>query len=399
MKSVCFVVLTSYQLLLADAFINYIHFAEKEIKIVLILVGIELDYENDLVEEIVKIKNLNYNKLFRVWQRLYYGGYLFRISPLGRIRSINSENMNVYLFMFNDKEPITFKVLNYCKKNGRCISTVIEEGVGMYANSGNLQLTYKEKIRLFATTILGSPMQYRSIADTPLVDNCIVSKPELFSQLKKSNGKHLFMLDKRQLFDNCQDFLTHTHSSELNEIESFQIMFLGQNINGYGRLIDSEQQYMERVFNLLDGFRILIKPHPSDRDDKYQYFEKNENIKVLKGKLARLPIESIFKKVGIYIILSDNSTAGLNIADYYPSVKCIFLRNLYGRPYSFLDNRHSIRNEAVYSVERNNVFFPKTENELLDLLKDAPDNTRTVSKSKTNSNYQTIKTILSTDCN
>ena len=67
----------------------------------------------------------------RVIQRLVYGGRFFFLTSLKQI----VRSSHTILFVFNDNEPITNKLVREVKKIRNNKVAIIEEGIGIYSHS------------------------------------------------------------------------------------------------------------------------------------------------------------------------------------------------------------------------------------------------------------------------
>lgn len=370
-KGVVFVILTSYQMMVADVYAYYINEIYPDKEITFIIIGDDLKPRiSKQCCKTIRIRNLNDSKMHRVWQRMYYGGNLFYFTIL---RKELKKYDSLHTFLFNDNEPISNRIMRYTKRI-RGQVTVIEEGVAMYTVTSHKKRNIKEQMRLLFTLLLGSPMQYRAIADCELVDSVIVSNPTLYNELEKSKGKKIYSQDKADIFYKTATAMEADNMFNRKNERRIEILYLGQELNGYGTLSINEKEYLDRLFTLLSKYIVLIKPHPRDRDDKYDCFEKYHNVCIMKGEIAKIPVECIASMLKVSIVVSDNSSAGMNLANTFKNCVCIYLRKMYDSPNENIIRKHALRNEKAYVGIYDNVFFPDSETELLQLIVEHKDN-------------------------
>ena len=224
LKNIIFVALTTYQLYVADTYSKHIKEHYQDRKVYIICVGLEIDnYTPSYNVNLVKIPNLNTSFFRRIIQRLVYGGRLFSFTSLKTIVG----NTDTLLFVFNDNEPVTNKLVREVKKLRYNKVAIIEEGIGLYSYSNNGKLTIKQCIRFLLTSLLGSPMQYKAIGDNPNIDYAIVGNKDLYETLEKSKDQKVFIQNKNLLFSSSEDFLRRYLGTSLC-CKKADIIYLGQ---------------------------------------------------------------------------------------------------------------------------------------------------------------------------
>lgn len=368
-NKVVFVALTSYQLYISDLYASYIMDTKKNVDVIVVTVGVRLGRIIENVKyTIYPIPEMNKNVITRVWQRLYWGGNLFFLTYLNRVLTGNK----MALFVFNDNEPITNKIIRTTKKNSMDnIVSIIEEGIGIYAHTSRRSLSLKEKIRLMITTILGSPMQYKAIGDNLLIDYAIVGNDILYKSLNKASTQRVLQQSKSTLYSNSEEFLKHYSGNKYNDIQ-VDCVYLGQPFDEYGNLIEEEKNCIEKIIsNIGYSRKILIKPHPRDAEHKYDYFEKKfNNVILLKNELAKLPIECFINSFEINCVISFNSSAGVNIANTFERIKCVFfIKTDFAEPLKLYWNRiGSVYDDEIYDSPYRNIFLPENLEEIIEIV-------------------------------
>lgn len=369
LKNIIFVALTTYQLYVSDSYSKYIkeHYLDKNVHI--ICVGLERDnYTPPQEVDLIMLPNMNKTVFNRVIQRLVYGGRFFFLTSLKQI----VRSSHTILFVFNDNEPITNKLVREVKKIRNNKVAIIEEGIGIYSHSNNNKLTIKQQIRYFFTSILGSPMQYKAIGDNPNINYAIVGNKNLYETLEKSRGQNVFAQNKNLLFSSTEDFLKRYLGTSFS-YQRADIIYLGQPFDEYGKMLPDEEKCLEELFSLVEENKtILIKPHPRDACDKYENLAKKfRNVKVFSNTLSQLPIECLLKGLNTSVLFSFNSSAGVNIANSFPNIKSIFLiKTETFRPiHKYWNKIGAIYDDSIYNSKNNNTFLPMSDKQIMDLLK------------------------------
>ena len=126
-----FIVLTTYQLFVSDVYAQYLKKEYPDSIIRIFAVGLDFEWNSDDYEYI-SIPFLNGNKKDRIIQRLVWAGRLFFSTP---IYSYFNGLSNCVLFVFNDNEPITNRIIRELNKYSGNKITIIEEGIGIYEKS------------------------------------------------------------------------------------------------------------------------------------------------------------------------------------------------------------------------------------------------------------------------
>lgn len=367
-RKIYFIALTTYQLFVADVYSEYIR-KNYNYDVKIITVGLaDSEYNPGSGCSIFRVPDLNDTKIHRIWQRLYWAGRFFKLSKLYKTISFSGENI---YFVFNDNEPITNNLICRAKENKENKVVIIEEGIGIYSYSEERKLLSHEKLRLMFTTILGSPMQYKALGDNVLIDFAVVGNVDLYQSLAKSKKQVVIQQSKVGLYKAAPGFISRYVASDVTE-QKADILYLGQPFDEYGRLLDEEQECLEKLFESVAGNReILIKPHPRDSKEKYLHFEKKyNNVRIIEGKIAELPAECLISGWGVKMVISFNSSAGVNIANSFRDIKAIFLyKSELFRPVRKYWNRiGAIYDDSIFYSQYFNIVVPETDEEIQDCL-------------------------------
>lgn len=356
-----------YQLYVTDSYLRYIQDNYEDVDGYVISVGLDISkYKNKNQFKIIDIPNLNCSFITRIWQRIFWGGILFSFSPL---RNLFKKDKSV-CFVFNDNEPISNKIVREAKKkNNRVV--IIEEGIGIYSYTGNTRLTMHQKLRKIITAALGSPMQYKAIGDNPNIDYAIVSNVELYKKFDKAKKQIVLYQDKEVLFKHSGDFLEQ-FSDDTDRIGSVDYVYLGQPFDEYGRMLEDEKNCIIELFELIpNGKVVLIKPHPRESSDKYDVIEKRfKNVRVLRNTMAGLPVECLVGSLCPSTMISFNSSAGVNLANIFSDINCVFLFNslVYKPIYKYWNKTSAVYPEDIFKSKNHNICLPKTDQELREAL-------------------------------
>ena len=332
-------------------------------KVTVISVGMNHPPKNKLPYDIVATPYMNGSKVNRILQRLIYGGRLFSFS---RLRKVVDENLKTCLFVFNDNEPITNKLLRIVKSRKDSLVCLVDEGIGSYADSNGMNLSYKQKLRWLFTSMLGSPMQFKAIGDNPLIDVALVSNKELYTSLNKAANQKVFFQDKGALYARSDMFLKDYYSFEKQGLE-YDVVFLGQPFYENSGISRLETDYICHVFEMIpSNLRIVVKPHPRDPNGKYDFLEKRyKNVTIISKELAKLPLECLTNFIGAKMMIGHNSSALVNIANTFPGIVCCLtyrmscaeaMHKVWMDTYSY-----SSYDDTMYSSINNNLLIPNND--------------------------------------
>lgn len=350
-----FVPLTTYQIMVSDVYARYI--CEKELgKVSLICVGMN-EKKTKQPYDIISTPYLNGTKLNRIIQRLVYGGRLFFASGL---KKVIRKDIPVCLFLFNDNEPVTNKLLREIKTKTDSIAVLMDEGIGSYADTNNINISYKQVFRIMFTSLLGSPMQYKAIGDNPLIDLALVSNKDLYITLEKSNGQKVFRQDVRELYRRTDLFLEEYYKIGKDFLKC-DVVYLGQPFYENSDISFEEEKYICHLIDLIPStLRIIIKPHPRDKIGKYNSLEKKyKNVSVISKELESVPLECIVGFIDAKILVGHNSSALINIANSFSDIQCCLtyampcaktLHSVWEKSFSY-----SVYSDSMYTSINNNL--------------------------------------------
>lgn len=395
-EKITFVALTSYQLFVSLIYSEAIrdkYYNAYDISI--IKVGVDIDVKSKDYN-IIEVPNLNKTKIQRVWQRVYWGGLLF---PFTKLNKIFKQSNRHFLFVFNDNEPVTNKLIRMTKKNDTNNKVIlIEEGIGVYENTIIKQLNLRQKLRVLFTGILGSPMQYKAVGDNEHIDFAIVEKSSIYANLEKARKQRVLVQNKKLIFSHADSFLKVIgYNSTL--LKRYDVLFIGQPFNEFGEVVDQEETYLQEIFEITSKYqlRVIIKPHPREDASKYNR-HLNEYIAVCDDSVSKLPIECIVSTTGVNLVITFNSSAGVNIGNSNQQIDCLFCYQIqeYKELMRFWSNGYAELNDKIFEANAGNMLIPKTRDEFEQkLLESMRKKKKLISQQAYSNDFEEIDVILS----
>lgn len=321
MNKPVFIALTSYQLLISDVYAKYIY---KKFDIKPLIIYMQNNTKLDMKCEeydYLQLPNLNITTCSRIWQRLYYSGRLFKLSPIFKnICNIN----NSILFVFNDYYPVSHNLIKIMYKNDNAIC-LIDEGIGTYAIYEKKTFNAKDLIRLFVTYMLGAPMVYGAIGESKEISYAIVSNPEQYKKKECSKKQIILKQDLSKIFSHSDDFVSKLEQKK-QDLYRGDVLFLGQPLIEGDEYSELERIFIDKIIKELiaAGKKIVIKPHPRENGHKYDYLrEKYKNVFLIDGVYQDIPVECLVSAMQIREVYAFNSSAAINIANMYRKIKVV----------------------------------------------------------------------------
>lgn len=294
MESTCFVCVTSYQFLLSSVFAREL-FDRYGVR-------------SYIVTKYVAIPDDQLRDVSRYSDVMVIPGSFrgkckgFLLSRLGLLKltacgkRIISHRAN--LAFFNDRDPLTQSCYRLIKANGGK-AILIEEGIGTYCG-GN------EKLKAIGLTLCP--------------DVAIVGYPELYLKTHPGNTRVAKLDYPVFYYEN-----TRQNREELPLSASCEevpiVLFLGQAFDSETRMV--EYDIVAKVAKAFRDSLILVKPHPRDTEhEQYcQLFNSYNNIVVITGGNALLPVEELVRQYSIASAVSLFSSGCLTLANIYPGLQ------------------------------------------------------------------------------
>lgn len=378
-KIAVFTCLTAYHVYVSYAYAKYLY-KEYNIKSRLLIYGIPnvQKFTSDYIETIFLEKKES-NLIELIQKRLVYAGYLFRFSKIG---SIVNKNEKTILFVYNDLNPVCYRIMREVKKNDNDNPIIIvDEGLAIYTDTKeNLKLGLEFYLREFVLRyIFGSPSHYKAIGDDERVDYVVVGDTELYASLRKAKGKRLLEQSKKPLFmpEYIKEYILNFFNLKPN-IVNCSALIIGQNYSGNGLITEQEESLLLELGEIMKSLdSIIIKPHPTDNSDKYDIITKRySNFRVLDSALSKIPMECLFGFYKSELVITFNSSSALNIANCFPDKYAVFLVD-----YALKDSGRKpvqerlSRSNPLHTLQfhsalekANNVFTPTNADELLSII-------------------------------
>ncbi|MTI80463.1 MAG: hypothetical protein FH758_06190 [Firmicutes bacterium] len=377
-----FVCLTPYQVFIAYSYITQLKKESNDITSVLVFVKGDNSFEINTniskshFDDVYTVPELFSNSVKRYWKRLFYGGRLFKLSKLS-----NLIGENTTLLIFNDTEPITWKLMKETKRESPSNKIVLlEEGVGLYNFTSNKKENKIASMKSILTRLTGNEIKFQPVGLSEDIDTIIAREPDQIPQIKKKN-KEILKQSIGGLFEqpSAQQFIDAFFKGENSSFyevkhEMKNVLFIDQPISEYIDNINSYEQevkFMAEIFdNISKDTNIIIKPHPRDDIRKYDLLTKQfSNITVITRELALAPIECVLAAFRNSTIITYNSSAGINAKYIVPEIRVCFTYSIF---YDFIGetkDREVIKNiEMVHQLKGENCIVASNLTEVSDYI-------------------------------
>lgn len=357
-KKILFVVETTYQLFYT-ALISYF-FSKKggEIYVVLAPYNYELIeiskkiewFENVFIFNRYIYKN-NKNQLFKE--------IIFARKSLKEIISLNIE----YIFIYKDSGYIQSYFLEKLRNYNGCKCILIEEGFSLYINQKKALTGFplikrlKQVLRIKLMDLLGAKNVTYGFGYHPLLSMVLCFKPEKFKQKNQvvSVSSLPLSLPSSKVLNNLNNvFFSKKVSSELVEDNSFSFMYIGQPLSELGMVsLEDELKLLESIDNIFGrlNLRLLIKPHPVEKIDKYNGLK---NVTIIKE--AYIPVELLLPKFKINSVLTPFSSAADNLKHFY-EVDVMYLYKLIGLEIGIISESYGHISNSLIQLENDLVML------------------------------------------
>ncbi len=370
--NIIFTVQRPYHLLISNAYAEYIYNTYGLKSTFVISRFNPGSYKADYADIIQLPCKLPETRLRRAVNRLVYGGWLFPFNKVARKIDFRQKSI---LFVFTDLEPISDKLIRVLKKKSKSnIVVLIDEGVGTYSETNAVKKTFIRSIKKIVTALIGAETQTRAIGDNKNIDYAIVGNPEKYANLKKSQGQTIIKQNKDRVFRNSKTFVQNYIGRNLTpNVSRTAVVYLGQPFNEFGGFTSTEFEFLGVLFDMIPkDIRIIIKPHSAEARDKYDEIVKSfENVSLINQDLYDIPVECLVGGIiHAHSVMSYISSAGINIANIFPDVKSVFLFRMDKASKLAHESTftNEIINDGIFSSPYNNIFIPKTANDLLAIL-------------------------------
>lgn len=174
----------------------------------------------------------------------------------------------VHIIIGTDKDNFTQVLLNelYKLKIPRIELHAVEEGLGYYIKEGFRDNIKAFLYKIFTPIIFGQKLLYhRQLGTDPRIDNIYVRLPQMLPETKKLKGKAIRELKLEQ-----------HHPSDVSQ--SNRVLIFSFPNKDYDIDSIAKKGIYESLLNQLGGSDIVIKPHPREETDVFEFFP---NVEVL----------------------------------------------------------------------------------------------------------------------
>lgn len=311
---------------------------------------------SDNFKEIIYIRNYkNDFVLSKLFSKLLYEGRLFNFSKLGKI--CNEKNVKFNVYVFNDFQPTTTKIIQKTKKNKNSIK-LVEEGLMTYStNQYWLQIQHHKILN----KILGIQVE-NTCRHNHAIDTIMCRNPEKLPLIKTQGRKivkinNLF-LDKKWV-NKMIDLLNIDFSFNYENTA----IWLGQPL-AKDSILNDDLQEIEFVKEIVQTFKgkyhLVIKTHPRDLLIKYKDLLKMEGISIIDlGDKNWIPAELIFQKIKPKLILTPFSSAADFFLEINNDTKIIYCAKAMGI---------KLDNESINCLKGRNKYLPENIKEIKTII-------------------------------
>lgn len=306
-----------------------------------------------------------------------------------RFKSLYKKDDEVTLFVFTDNNVYIRKILNtISKKNKKSKKILIDEGFGLYQPTKNPINGLKK----LAFKILRIPTPYGiAIGENNSIDYILARHPEKLSQRKSNKVKVISQSDNLFNQENLDCFFKNIGFSKLkyeNE-ERYRYIYIGQPLEERGIEESDETIVLKNIFDKIDKKdSILIKPHPRENPEKYNFLDQKNNITIISDELSLCPAEILLEMFSGARIITPFSSSGINAAWINKNLYPIFI-------YKLLDVKIDMIEKTILSLTNGNCIIAKDMDSFIENLADK----RTINNEVKNhsEDLKLIKNILNSD--
>ena len=293
--------------------------------------------------EYSEIYSIKYGIIGKIWSFLISKIPIFiYITRIGRF-FCNHNNHKIVLVYFNDRDPITQRLIKEIIYNsGKLV--LMEEGLGTYYTSKD-------------TELIGSKI---------CPDEIVVGYPELYKNNHKT-WRNIRKFPYSDFFkrENMEIFISGFVDS-FNHSSHADIIFLGASTPSSENLRKVECDLLLNIVKKFSEFSVIIKPHPRDRRKHLynSYLKDIPKISIINDALSKLPIESILCFTKPQIIISLFSSGSITIANTFSHIQVIFCYEV------VLTHNKELSGKIEYFTNLlKNIHIPYSYDELYELLR------------------------------
>lgn len=221
------------------------------------------------------------------------------------------------------------------RNNSKNMNILIDEGIGLYLNRKEKK-DYSSLFRKILKLYRFNPSSNISIGEYSDLDAIFAKEPNDLPEFLKKSNKDIIQQDTNYIFckETTEWFLEvlDIDIKPLVSVSDKVVVILGQPLRFLGMDEDKEIKIWESIFKIIpESYAILIKPHPTDKKNKYNSLLKSRaNISILDNNYALLPIELIFSQFNRAITISAFSSATMNVKYINEKIYNIYIYKILG---------------------------------------------------------------------
>lgn len=271
----------------------------------------DISFLRPYFDEIIEISDPGASLLpVRELKRSIDGGYLFRLSKVGRY--ISGHRNNNVLVCFSDQNEFVIRTITFIKKYQNNIVCMVEEGDATYAFPKFEEPPIHKRI---ARMIMGVKMG-RYIGHTGQIDCWVVRHPELLPNQKVGASK---VIKQNDIFINDEwsrrfSFLWADQMPSANSLSKKKILWIGGPIDVDGVSNAEEISWLKDIADAFQNdYVIWIKQHPREEAEKFSPLAGHPAVQIVSKQLQWIPLEFFVNSVQPDIILTVSSSAAYHI--------------------------------------------------------------------------------------
>ncbi|MDE0582100.1 alpha-2,8-polysialyltransferase family protein [Planococcus sp. A6] len=239
------------------------------------------------------------------------------------------------LYVFKDYDFVNQTLIEYAENMGKEV-TLLEDGLGLYTSVYKKGLIEKENI--IKRILFEYPKEkILSLGINSKVDTILATSPNSLPQEVKKDKKikelnfNAFNLTR---INKVLSYFEEVENFSLPEIDDSKItiMYISQPFSELGILtIEEESEVLNELYYFFQEnkkYNFLLKPHPGEKQNKYEKFEKSENVTVYKK--SYLPAELVPLSIRIDAVLHVSSSSCHYINHWY-NIQVLSLYKLFFR--------------------------------------------------------------------
>lgn len=291
----------------------------------------------------------------RLIKRFINVGGLFPFSRIGKECYDRDAKYRVYTF--DDYDLISNRIIQAVKKRKESI-ILVDEGMMLYSTN---QYWLSAKRHKWLDFVMGIKIQ-GYVEHNHAIDTILCRYPEKLPDVKRA-GRTIQKLPG--IFSDAQWV---SEMLELLQIETpihagKTALWLGDPLQELGMEERDEIEFIRRLAGILNGkYLLIVKPHPRDRQGKYDVLKSEVNIKILNMK-PWIPVELIMSRLIPDVVLSAFSSATDFVLEINRNAKAIFCGKAMGI-------RRTLNKEIESMLQGNNKYYPGTLEEINKILQD-----------------------------